>query len=380
MKSVVKPSPKWGGFALLLAFSLIFAGCKKSGPDDNLDYNRERMLATYGEHVILPQYRVLNDKLILLDSSATAFINNPDQASLARLRQALYESWLSWQDVNIYEIGPAEQVLLRAQINTWPVDTSRVGSNIRDGGYNLEAASNLDAKGFPALDYLLNDSVTGTPALVRFTGSPDAAARLNYLRDLIFDMKTLVQTVREGWEPSGGNYLATFKENTGTDVGSSTGLLVNQFNLSFEHLKNQRIGVPAGVKTAGIARPDQVECLYGGYSLALANQNLIAFKNAFWGTQGNGASSGSPYGLGNALDDLGATHGENSLSKVIVDQFGIALDEMITLNDPLSDFVQSNQAGVELVYTELQKLVVLLKTDMPSEMGVQITYQDNDGD
>jgi len=40
----------------------------------------------------------------------------------------------------------------------------------------------------------------------------------------------------------------------------------------------------------------------------------------------------------------------------------------------------TNPSVVDAAYVELQKQVVLFKTDMPSSLGVLITYQDNDGD
>jgi hypothetical protein len=34
----------------------------------------------------------------------------------------------------------------------------------------------------------------------------------------------------------------------------------------------------------------------------------------------------------------------------------------------------------ETAYNEVRNMVVYLKTDMPSALGILITYQDNDGD
>ena len=46
----------------------------------------------------------------------------------------------------------------------------------------------------------------------------------------------------------------------------------------------------------------------------------------------------------------------------------------------MSENIINNQTQVEAAYAELQKLIVLFKVDMPSRLGVLITYQDNDGD
>jgi len=51
-----------------------------------------------------------------------------------------------------------------------------------------------------------------------------------------------------------------------------------------------------------------------------------------------------------------------------------------SLSDPLSENIVNDQTQVEATYAELQKLIVLFKVDMPSRLGILITYQDNDGD
>jgi hypothetical protein len=46
----------------------------------------------------------------------------------------------------------------------------------------------------------------------------------------------------------------------------------------------------------------------------------------------------------------------------------------------LKDNLVSNKTKVDDAVKSLQKLVVLLKVDVPSATGILITYQDNDGD
>ena len=43
-----------------------------------------------------------------------------------------------------------------SQTNTFPVDTMLIDSSINDGNWNFDYTSYYDAKGFQALDYLLN--------------------------------------------------------------------------------------------------------------------------------------------------------------------------------------------------------------------------------
>ena len=80
-------------------------------------------------------------------------------------------------------------------------------------------------------------------------------------------------------------------------------------------------------------------------------------------------------------DLVNAQYGSTSLSTAINDQFDEALNSIDQLEDPLSDQLTSNRAGVQTVYDNLQQLVILIKNDLTSSaLGIQITYADNDGD
>ncbi|MEM9022133.1 MAG: hypothetical protein AAGB22_00230, partial [Bacteroidota bacterium] len=76
------------------------------------------------------------------------------------------------------------------------------------------------------------------------------------------------------------------------------------------------------------------------------------------------------------LNALGAT----SLVNDTKAQIDVVQADLDALPDPLSGTIESSQGTVEQVYQEMQQLVVLFKVDMPSQLGILITYQDNDGD
>ena len=44
---------------------------------------------------------------------------------------------------------------IRAAFGTFPTDADKITSNIIEGGYNLASASNTDAIGLPAVEFLL---------------------------------------------------------------------------------------------------------------------------------------------------------------------------------------------------------------------------------
>jgi predicted lipoprotein len=359
----------------LVAGLLVFSSCNPEG-NNNVNFDRAAMLENIGSNIIIPNYSDLSGKLNLMEQAANDFTSAPDNAKLTALQTAFKNAYLSWQKCSAFEFGPAMQVSLRMSVNTFPTDSVQIQNNITSGSYNLETANNIDARGFPAMDYLLHKrNGSNAEVLERFTINSDAQAWKDYLLALVNDTKNLVEAVKNSWEPTSGNYLTTFISNDGTDVGSSLGELVNQLNYDYEQLKNARIGIPAGKQTLGVALPEKCEAYYAGYSVELAIEQITAIKNLYLG-----AADVDGIGLDEYLVALDAKHGSGQLSDAIKTQLDLATAALQNVPDPLSETVVNNQTIVNTAYTEIQKGVVLLKTDMPSALSVLITYQDGDGD
>ena len=82
------------------------------------------------------------------------------------------------------------------------------------------------------------------------------------------------------------------------------------------------------------------------------------------------------------LDDyLQAINEEGkTLDSNIQAQFTAAKSSLNTLSDPLSNDVINNNSAVISAYNELSKILVNIKTNMPSLMCISITYIDNASD
>lgn len=354
-----------------------FYSCKKEEKPAP-EFDRGLMLENVGNAIIIPAYENLDNKAQEMDSAVIRFTAAPDLANLVKLQDAFIEAYLAWQDVSLFEFGPAEQLLLRANTNTFPADTIQIGSNISSGTYNLAAVSNLDAKGFPAMDYLLFGTAAGNNAILdKYSSDADSAKRKKYLKDISKEIRSNVNSVYNSWVPGGGNYIHTFINNTGTNVGSSLGLLVNQLNYDFELLKNYKIGIPLGKKTLGTPLPEKTEGYYSKRSAQLAVAHIKAIENTYSGRSRSG-TDGS--GLDDYLVHLQAAYNGGMLSDAIKAQLALTISKLQSIPDPLSETIMNDPSVADAAYVELQKQVVLFKTDMPSALGVLITYQDNDGD
>ena len=192
-------------------------------------------------------------------------------------------------------------------------------------------------------------------------------------------MKTLHSTVVTTWK---GSYRDTFVSKTGLDIGSSMGNVVNAYVLEYErYIRSGKVGIPAGISSSGVVQPDKVEAYYKkdiSRILALtANQAAQDFFNGKSPVSGQPGPSFKSY-----LDALGAKDDVSGspLSEVINGQFDIVTQELNGLDADFTAQIETNNTAMTDAYTEMQKVVRLLKLDMTSAMSVTITYTDNDGD
>jgi predicted lipoprotein len=145
--------------------------------------------------------------------------------------------------------------------------------------------------------------------------------------------------------------------------------MVNAMILHYERfLRDGKIGIPAGVRSAGVPRPTATEAYHGGYSAELAVANLQEFKSLFTGGGGSG------------LDDYLDFMESQDLASDISTGMDQAITDAQALTDPLSENIENDNESVITVFTSLQEILVLLKVDMTSILGITINYQDNDGD
>ena len=155
----------------------------------------------------------------------------------------------------------------------------------------------------------------------------------------------------------------------GTGVGSSLGLMVNAMILHYERfMRDGKIGIPAGVRSAGVPRPTATEAFYGGYSAELAEINIEAFKNLYVGGNGSG------------FDDYLIFIQANTLDNDINTELDEAISDASKLTDPLSQNIEDDNDRVIPGFYQLAGCISAAQVDMTSLLGITITNQDNDGD
>ncbi|MBX3257726.1 MAG: imelysin family protein [Chitinophagaceae bacterium] len=364
----------------IAVISVIFLACSKGSKDapdqgGNENFDKTAMLTYYADKMIIPGYTAFQQKINALQAATTAFANAPSPATQTEAITALKTAHLQYQYIEAFNnLTPATSATLEYSVNFcggltntdlllngFSVDSVTIENNISTGVYNLSEYSNKSfySQGFPALGYL----ITGPNAIAKFT--TNTANRVIYINDVAKRIKALTDQVVSDW----GIYRTTFISNTQSNVGSPIGNLVNQMAYEMDVLKGPRIGWPFGKQSNGQVFSTKVEGYFTDNSIALAVANLKNLKLVY-------TAGGSRKGFSDYLNTLG----KQNLNSLITSQFDITLAKLEAIPDPLSNSLTAEATAVNTAYGEIQKLLTLIKTDMASATGVQISFMDNDGD
>ncbi|WP_437370819.1 imelysin family protein [Maribacter litoralis] len=346
-------------------------------PVDEVSFERSAMLINWADNIIIPSYKAFTGDLETLLSSFDTFKAEVNESNLIALRASWLNAYKTWQRVEMFEIGPAESVGFQLNMNIYPTDNEKIDGFIVDGSYDLSLSSNRSAKGFPALDYLLNGLGDNDAEILAFYNSDNKEAYLKYTEDVLLDMQALTETVVSDWT---NGYRDTFVANDGASSTASVDRMVNDYIFYYEkYLRAGKMGIPLGV-FSGSTLPRNVEAYFdGSISNDLFLEGLAAVQDFFNGKHYNSSTQGES--LASYLDALNTVKNEEDLSTLINDQMNTAKSMVVDLSAFRAEIEDNNPpTNMLLAYDEVQKAVPMLKVDMVSAMSISIDFVDADGD
>ena len=369
-------------FYVLIALVTIgfISSCTKDDDKDTTKtdtFNREVMLTSWADNIIIPSYQAFNADMNDLKEAADAFETAPNVVNLEALRRSWETAYVTWQNVSMFNIGPAETSFFRSFLNTYPTSTATINTNISTGAYNLQDINLNDAQGFPALDYLLFGLADTNEEVLTFYSGANGVNYLTYLTDVVDRMEALSNQVLLQWED---NYKPIFISSNGASSNSSTNSLVNDWMEYYEvAFRNGKIGFPAGVFSDGATGPERVEAFYkGDLSKTLCLEALNAIQRFFKGDHFNGSGSGPS--LESYLDFLNTVKNGEDVSALINTQFNASRTAINSLNDSFSNQINTDNNAMLSAFEALQSNVVLLKSDMFSALSIAVEFNSGDGD
>jgi|TARA_B110000114_G_scaffold28616_1_gene29028 predicted lipoprotein len=353
-------------FTFILIF-LIFS-CSSDNDDSSSEVweQKSEMLTNWADNFIIPSHSTLLNNLVYLEGAGNSFTNLPNQQNLDSLRTVFINAYMSWQYVEMFDIGPAEESYYKSKMNIYPTTISRIEINIQNENTDFNNSNNYSAQGFPALDYLLYGIETSDELIISKYNTD--SKYLSYLSEIINQMLQNTYPIVEEWESYRNSFISSV-ENTAT---SSVNKMTNDFIYYYEKgFRANKFGIPAGVFSGG-ALPEKVEAYYNkNISKALALESFQAIKNFY---NGNGGVSLRQY-----ISEV-STAEYSELSTDILDLFNIAENLINGLDDNFYNQILTNNVQVLEAYDAIQQGTILLKTDMLSVLQIPTDYVDADGD
>lgn len=346
-------------------------------PEEEVSFERSSLLTNWADNIIIPSYEAFSSDMADLTVAFEDFKADVSTANLVVFREAWMTSYKSWQRVSMFEIGPAESADFRFSMNTYPTDSDKINSNAIADVIDLSLSSNRSAKGFPALDYLINGLGANDEDIVAKYNASENDALLAYTEAVLDDMNSLTVQVVADWK---GDYRANFISNDGASATASVDRFVNDYIFYFEKfLRAGKMGIPLGAFSAD-PFPEKVEAFYKGeFSNELFLDGLQATQDFFNGKHFGSSTTGES--LATYLDALNTVKEGEDLKAIINNQFDKAR-EMVLALDTFRTEIENNTPPTDmlLAYDEVQRVVPLLKVDMVSAMSISIDFVDADGD
>ncbi len=363
--------------ACFLGLAVLFAaaGCNdNNGPADNFD--RQAMLRNYADNLIKPAFADLQTQTNALLAAVESFKSDLTPLRLASLQTAWGGAYVAWQYANAFNFGPAGEEGLRKdlieEIGTFPASELKMENAVSAGAWNLQDF-NRDARGFLAIEYLIfGKNQTPEEIIQAFSQSPN---RRNYLTALAENLRDRVADVATAWN---GPYGDEFVENDGTDVGSSTSALYNEFVRSYESIKNFKLGLPLGKRPGQTqAEPHLVEAYYSGTSLAVLKLNFSAIENIWYGRAKDGSDG---IGFREYLENVEGGQALIANTETQIVALKAALAAVPTAPSLSEQIAAGNHPQLDALYVEFSKMTRFFKSDMSSLLGIAITFSSGDGD
>lgn len=346
-------------------FILLLVGLAACQPSTKDKFDRTAMLTALYDDLIQPDYNEVVAVAQNLKNKQVEFLANVNLTSLNDLKSAYTSAYITFQKIEVYSFSTERE--LRTTLNSFPADTTQILSNLSSGTYNLEAVNNIRAKGFPALDFLLY----GKDEAATLTAFSTQTNRQNYLANVVDDVVARINQANTVWAIQ----RQAFVNASGTDVGSSLGILVNDISLSLEFCRRERVGNAlgyVGIIFSGVKAPEKLEAIYSRQSKEVLIAHLQHLRKIY--------SNGNQLSFDDYLDYLNAQYNGTPLSNTIANQFDVAIQAAQNVPSDFETALSAHPAEMETLFLELKKLVVLVKVDMSSSLGVIINYSDNDGD
>lgn len=270
------------------------------------DDARRAVLKDIGEEIILPALRDFDAEAGALKAAADALAAAPeDPAALAGAQSAWKAAMTSWQRSEVLQVGPAGRSTnpdmvaggqdFRDFIYSWPFTLDVCGVEAAaDGGAAVDGNTAINLTGLGALEHLLFTSEPPDSCAAQ----PDAGERAVHAQKLAARLVTLVTSLRNRWEPAGGNFIEQWSTAglSSSEIYSEPQDALDALSVALFYAekisKDRKVANPTGLPATGLSCnnpsscPEFLESRLSRHSGASLVANVQAFRDVFTGVNG----------------------------------------------------------------------------------------------
>ena len=320
---------------------------------------------------IVPMYQQFYNDAAQLNRQVSAFCLKPNRQLLETVKRSWGQTLGSWQQTDALLFGPAIEDQLDFSIYFYPVKKSII-NRILNGQNNITVANveqaGVAGQGLAAIEFLLFDRELSNQNIFEQFLKENGKRRCAYLIAMAILIEQHAQKIYDGWHPALGNYAEAFSRAgldslIYTESEQPWAEFTNKIFQSAEKISSSRLAIPLGKKNAPSIKPYKLEAWRSGHTLANILSSLKGLEKLF------------NDGLLNWLIQNGhrATAEKLTQAFVTINQEKIPQTNLFVL-------LQSNSNKIESFYQNTRKLTQIIKNDFADAMGVQIGFNDNDGD
>jgi predicted lipoprotein len=323
------------------------------------------MVAAIVNERILPEHEAFVAAAGAQQAAVAELAAAPGPATLAAAQDRWRAAAEAWAAIEPFQLRFS--MLVSSEIKKWPINVAFV-EELLAGATPVDASAlsmaGSTAKGMAALEYLLFAPGDEAAVLAALTASP---RRLDYAAAVADDLARLSENLLYLWSPEGDGHAQALIDaslSPNNMVAGSISMLTNEMIAQLEGIVKTRLSYPLH-GTDGLARPEAVESPYAGHSVPLIVANLATMEAVF-------EEDLAPY--------VTYLAGDDQLAAAIRAQFDRTFAALAALTLPLETAVVDDPDAVAAARDEVRNLLRLIKVDLANQMGITVTFSDNDGD
>jgi len=332
---------------------------------------QRRLLKKLALQTIVPLYQQFYEHTALLNNNISSFCLTPNQQYFNQVRNSWAQTVSAWLRADALLFGPAIEEQLDFFIYFYPAK-KRIINKLLNGQETitaeLVAQAGVGGQGLATMEYLLFERNLSSEEILQNYQGQNGKQRCQYLGATAFLLQQHAKTIYDAWRPEQGNYAeaisrAGLDSLIYTEIQQPWAELINKIFQSAEKISSNRLALALGKKTESQPKPYKLEAWRSGHTLANIQASLQGLRRLFDG------------GLLDWLKQNGHQITAENLTHTMAD-----FDQEKLLHTDLFHLLQTNPDAIDPFYKKSKVLTRIIKHDFAKAMGVQLGFNDNDGD